>query len=418
MAPHRKPRPAGTRAGIRTPALATAALTSVAVLSQTAAATATTAPSADDKPSLEEVEKKVGDLYRRAGATTEIYNTAKERTPRPKRQVETLLEAVTKRQEKLNETREEPGSPAAAQDRTGASAPDQASPLPTDDLRAYVDRNQPTDQPTDRLTGRQKEAADAYASNPAEAAEQRREASDSLDRLTGTQNTLKARKATAQAKLARARELLSTLTAEERNRLGAIEQREREEADREAEERARQQATRTAPQGSREAQGSQDGQNSQAGQGGSGRTPEDASTGTGTSTDAIPGTTAPAEDSAYATKAAKAIAFARAQIGKPYVWGATGPGSYDPSGLTQAAWKAAGVDLPRTIHDQAAAGTTVPLADARPGDLVLFHDTIGHVGLYIGNSMMIHAPKPGTYVREESVFHDGESSVHSVVRPA
>ncbi|MDX3070622.1 C40 family peptidase, partial [Streptomyces sp. ND04-05B] len=139
---------------------------------------------------------------------------------------------------------------------------------------------------------------------------------------------------------------------------------------------------------------------------------------TGTSTDAIPGTTAPAEDSAYATKAAKAIAFARAQIGKPYVWGATGPGSYDPSGLTQAAWKAAGVDLPRTIHDQAAAGTTVPLADARPGDLVLFHDTIGHVGLYIGNSMMIHAPKPGTYVREESVFHDGESSVHSVVRPA
>ncbi|MDX3068024.1 glycoside hydrolase, partial [Streptomyces sp. ND04-05B] len=138
MAPHRKPRPAGTRAGIRTPALATAALTSVAVLSQTAAATATTAPSADDKPSLEEVEKKVGDLYRRAGATTEIYNTAKERTPRPKRQVETLLEAVTKRQEKLNETREEPGSPAAAQDRTGASAPDRASPLPTDDLRAYV----------------------------------------------------------------------------------------------------------------------------------------------------------------------------------------------------------------------------------------------------------------------------------------
>jgi cell wall-associated NlpC family hydrolase len=418
MAPHRKPRPAGTRAGIRTPALATAALTSVALLSQTATATATTAPSADDKPSLEEVEKKVGDLYRRAGATTEIYNTAKEKTPRPKRQVETLLEAVTKRQGKLNETREEPGSPAAAQDRTGASAPDQASP-PPDDLRAYLDRN----QPTDRSTGRQKEAAGAYASNPAEAAEQRREASDGLDRLTETQNTLKARKATAQAKLAQARELLSTLTAEERTRLGAIEQREREEAVREAEELARQQAAQAAPQGSRGAQGSQAGQDSQAGQGGSGRTPEDASTGTGTSTEAVPGTTVPgttvpAEDSAYATKAAKAIAFARAQIGKPYVWGATGPGSYDPSGLTLAAWKAAGVDLPRTTHDQAAAGTTVPLADARPGDLVFFYDTIGHVGLYIGNSMMIHAPKPGTYVREESVFSDGESSVHCVVRPA
>ncbi|MDW8809553.1 NlpC/P60 family protein [Streptomyces scabiei] len=423
MAPHRKPRPAGTRAGIRTPALATAALTSVALLSQTA--TATAAPSADDKPSLEEVEKKVGDLYRRAGSTTEIYNTAKEKTPRPKRQVETLLEAVTKRQEKLNETRGEPGSPAAAQSRTGAAAPDQASPLPADAPREHFDQN----QLTDRLTDRQKEAVGAYASNPAEAAEQRREAGDSLDRLTETQNTLKARKATVQAKLARARELLSTLTVEE-TRLGAIEQREREEADRKAEELARQQAAQAAPQEALEpleplepleahgSRGSQDGQDSQAGRGGAGRTPEDASTGTGTSTGAIPGNTVPAEDSAYATKAAKAIALARAQIGKPYVWGATGPGSYDCSGLTQAAWKAAGVDLPRTTHDQAAAGTTVPFADARPGDLVFFYDTIGHVGLYIGNGMMIHAPKPGTYVREESVFYDGESSVHSVVRPA
>ncbi|MDX3516473.1 NlpC/P60 family protein [Streptomyces scabiei] len=412
MAPHRKPRPAGTRAGIRTPALATAALTSVALLSQTAAATA--APSADDKPSLEEVEKKVGDLYRRAGSTTETYNAVKERTTRPKRQVETLLEAVTKRQEKLNETRKEPGSPDAAHYRTGAVAPDQASPLPTDAPRDQFDQN----QLTDRLTDRQKEAVDAYASNPAEAAEQRQEASDSLDRLTETQNTLKARKAAAQAKLARARALLSTHTAEEKTRLGAIAQREREEADREAQELARQQAAQTAPQESREAQGSQDGQDSQTGLGGSGSTLEGASTGTGTSTDAVPGTAVPAEDSAYATKAAKAIALARAQIGKPYVWGATGPGSYDCSGLTLAAWKAAGVDLPRTTHDQAAAGTTVPFADARPGDLVFFYDTIGHVGLYIGNGMMIHAPKPGTYVREESVFHDGESSIHSVVRPA
>lgn len=93
MAPHRKPRPAGTRAGIRTPALATAALTSVALLSQTAAA----APSTDDKPSLEEVEKKVDDLYRKAGSATENYSAAKERTTRPKKQVDTLPDGVAKR---------------------------------------------------------------------------------------------------------------------------------------------------------------------------------------------------------------------------------------------------------------------------------------------------------------------------------
>ena len=126
----------------------------------------------------------------------------------------------------------------------------------------------------------------------------------------------------------------------------------------------------------------------------------------------------PSADSFYATKAAKALAFARAQVGKPYVWGAAGPGSYDSSGLTQAAWKAAGVTLPRVITDQANAGPTVSLADAQPGDLVFFHDDITHVGVYVGDGTMIHAPKPGAYVREESVHHDGAATVHSVVRPA
>jgi cell wall-associated NlpC family hydrolase len=127
---------------------------------------------------------------------------------------------------------------------------------------------------------------------------------------------------------------------------------------------------------------------------------------------------APSADSFYATKAAKAVAFARAQVGKPYVCGAAGPGSYDCSGLTQATWKAAGVALPRATADQVHAGTTVSLADAQPGDLVFFHDDGSHVGVYVGDGMMIHAPKPGTYVREESIHYDGAAIIHSVVRPA
>ncbi|QFQ99881.1 glycoside hydrolase [Streptomyces phaeolivaceus] len=399
MAPHRKPRPAGrTRAGIRTPALATAALTSVALLSQTA----TAAPSTDDRPSLEEVEKKVDDLYRQAGSATENYNAAKEKTTKQKKQVDTLLETVAKRTEKLNEAREELGSFAAAQYRNGAAAPDQASLLLADNPQDYFDQN----QLMDRLTDRQKDAVDSYVTEQAEATEQRQEASDSLEQLTESQNALKTSKAKVQAKLAEARELLSSLTAEEKARLAAIEKREQEEADRKAEELTRQQTATAQPtqntQGSQETQGTQ------------GTVQEEASAGTETSTE----TAAPAEDSTYASKAAKALARARAQIGKPYVWGATGPGSYDCSGLTQAAWKAAGVDLPRTTYDQVNTGTTVSLSNARPGDLIFFYDNIGHVGLYIGNGMMIHAPKPGTYVREESVFYDGESSIHSVVRPA
>ncbi|MDV9174618.1 C40 family peptidase [Streptomyces sp. W16] len=121
---------------------------------------------------------------------------------------------------------------------------------------------------------------------------------------------------------------------------------------------------------------------------------------------------------AAAALARQAVAFARAQVGKPYVVGAAGPGSYDCSGLAQAAWKAAGVTLPRGTTDQANAGTTISLADAQPGDLVFFHDDSSHVGVYVGDGMVIHALKPGTYVREESVHYGGMSVIHSVVRPA
>ncbi|MEV2229466.1 NlpC/P60 family protein [Streptomyces phaeochromogenes] len=120
----------------------------------------------------------------------------------------------------------------------------------------------------------------------------------------------------------------------------------------------------------------------------------------------------------YGGKAATAVDFARGQIGKPCVWGAMGPGSYDCSSLTQAAWKAAGVALPRTVNDQAVAGMAVPISDIRLGDLVLFHGHVGHVGIYSGNGMMVHAPSPGAAIREESIHWAGEAAIHSVIRPA
>ncbi|MFJ9565382.1 NlpC/P60 family protein [Streptomyces fuscichromogenes] len=379
MASHRKSRPSGTRAaGIRTPALATAALTSMALFSQTAEA----APPEDGKPSLEEVEKKVDALYRQAESATEKYNAAKERTGKQRKQVDTLLDDVARRTDRLNTAREELGSFAAAQYRTGAAAPDTATFLLADSPQDYFDQT----QLMSRLTSRQKDAVDDYVTQQSATMEKRQEAARSLETLTETQDDLKTAKTTVQTKLASARELLSQLTAAEKARLAAIEKRQEEEAARKAAELAKQQAA-AADQADQETSSSSASAGSAAG-------------------------------SAYATKAAKAIAFARAQIGKPYVWGATGPGSYDCSGLSQAAWKAAGVSLPRTTYDQVNAGTTVPLADARPGDLVFFYDDVSHVGIYIGDGMMIHAPKPGAYVREESIYYGGESIIHSVVRPA
>ncbi|MFJ6903096.1 C40 family peptidase [Streptomyces griseoluteus] len=138
-------------------------------------------------------------------------------------------------------------------------------------------------------------------------------------------------------------------------------------------------------------------------------------TGTFTTTPLAP---RPTTESAHAVRAAKAIAFAAAQVGKPCVWGATGPDSFDCSSLTQGAWRTAGVELPRAAHEQAAAGTEVALAAALPGDLVLFFEDHRHVGLYVGDGTMIHAPGPGATIREESVYGAGEAAIHRVIRPA
>lgn len=126
----------------------------------------------------------------------------------------------------------------------------------------------------------------------------------------------------------------------------------------------------------------------------------------------------PTADPGYDSKVIQVLAFARSQIGKPCVWGAAGPGSYDNAGLTQAAWKVAGVSLPRTSLGQASTGTAVPLYAMQPGDLVFFHDDFSHVGLCTGNGMMIHAPGPGASIREESIYPTGESIIRGAVRPA
>ncbi len=99
------------------------------------------------------------------------------------------------------------------------------------------------------------------------------------------------------------------------------------------------------------------------------------------------------------TQAEKAVAFAYAQLGKPYQWGATGPSSYDCSGLAQAAWAAAGVSIPRDTYEQWAALQHIPASAIQPGDL-LYYDGIGHVTMFVGNGYMIDAPQTGMDVQK------------------
>ena len=98
-------------------------------------------------------------------------------------------------------------------------------------------------------------------------------------------------------------------------------------------------------------------------------------------------------------RAAAAVKFAMAQVGKAYVYGAAGPNAYDCSGLTMRAWGAAGVSLPHSSAAQQGSGVRVSESELRPGDLVFYYSPVSHVGMYIGNGLIVNALNPGSGVR-------------------
>ncbi|MGW1145030.1 NlpC/P60 family protein [Streptomyces sp. NPDC002454] len=108
---------------------------------------------------------------------------------------------------------------------------------------------------------------------------------------------------------------------------------------------------------------------------------------------------APATERTPSAGGAVALRYAVAQIGKPYAWGAEGPDSFDCSGLTSRAWEAAGSTLPRTSQEQWDQLSRVSLDGLRPGDLVVYFPGATHVGLYLGEGLVVHAPRPGAEVK-------------------
>ncbi|MEN3613286.1 C40 family peptidase [Plantactinospora sp. ZYX-F-223] len=112
--------------------------------------------------------------------------------------------------------------------------------------------------------------------------------------------------------------------------------------------------------------------------------------------------------------AGKAVKFACAQIGKPYKWGAEGPGSYDCSGLTLAAWNQGGVSLPHNARAQRSQTASISRSALRPGDLVFYYADLSHVGMYVGDGWIVHASRAGEPIKMKRM-DDGE--IHSFGRP-
>ncbi len=108
-------------------------------------------------------------------------------------------------------------------------------------------------------------------------------------------------------------------------------------------------------------------------------------------------------------RGAIALRFAMSQMGKPYQYGAAGPGSYDCSGLTMASWRAAGISLPHSSRMQYAVTPHVSRSAMRPGDLVFFYSPISHVAIFVGGDTVIGAPTTGDVVRYQSISSMGYS---------
>ncbi|WP_326699388.1 NlpC/P60 family protein [Streptomyces sp. NBC_01754] len=319
------------------------AVRTAASLALAGAATATAFEgAAQAEPQLTPVEVKaaVDRLYHEAEVATEKYNGAKEKAAATEKSLGALSDEAARRTERLNAARNALGSFATAQYRSGGIDPAVQLAL-SSDPDAFLERASYQDRVGDRQAG----AVNGVRRQIGEIAQLRARAEDQLEALTARRAELREQKDTVRTKLAAAQKLLATLSDDQR---AAYE-------------------------------GAGDGAH-----GGSVRTPRGAT---------------PAPNA----RAAQAVAFAYGAIGKPYVWGATGPDSFDCSGLTQAAWRAAGVSLPRTTYSQIDTGTRVSRSELAPGDLVFFYSGISHVGMYIGGGQMIHAPRPGAPVRVASI---------------
>jgi len=103
-------------------------------------------------------------------------------------------------------------------------------------------------------------------------------------------------------------------------------------------------------------------------------------------------------------RAAAAVQYAMAQVGDAYVYGAMGENAFDCSGLTMRAWAQAGVSLPHSSSAQFGSGPRIAASDLQPGDLVFYYSPISHVGIYIGNGMIVHAANPGTGVAVSGLY--------------
>ncbi|MEU5430505.1 NlpC/P60 family protein [Streptomyces olivoreticuli] len=353
--------PGGGRLIATTALVCVAAVAGVTVLSSAAYA--------DPKPpprSLEDVHKEVEGLYRQAEAATDAYNAAGEEQRLQEKSIADLARSAAAAQERMNRLKDQAGALARAQYRDGSMPPQarlflSASPQTFLDGIALAHKGEAATRGVIAQVAATQKALDGYA----------KAASERWKALDGERRKKESAKKEIEAKLAAAKELESRLEEKEKERLRKLE-----------EDRARQEQQKWLA--SEPAKGV-------------------------TVKEALQDSGAAATD-----EGKRAVAFATAQIGKNYVWGAEGPDTYDCSGLTLKSWSAAGRAIPRTSQEQWRQLPKVDVKDMRPGDLIIYFADASHVGMYVGDGTIVHAPRPG---RQVTLAGAGSMPILGVVRP-
>ena len=326
-----------------------------------AAPTPTPTPSASVTPvtnkDLEAVRTQLDALYHDAAVATDQYNAAEEAADQQSAAIVALAKKIVKGQEKLAELKQRAGAAAAAQYRSGG-LPDEAQLMLSDDPEDFLNgagRVLQGQRATKGLLAemtRTQEDLEQYAED----------ASSQWNKLEANRKAKAAAKKKVKKQIAAAEELESKLEKEEKERLARLEQQAAYKA-------------QTAWLDS--------------------------------------GILAEIDGKA-STQGKKAVEYATSQIGKPYEWGAEGPGSYDCSGLTSQAWASAGQPIPRTSQEQWKQLKKIDIKDMRPGDLIIYNADASHVAMYIGDGAIIHAPRPG---RTVTIAGAGSMPILAVVRP-
>lgn len=300
------------------------------------------------RPTVEQVRQQVAELDHQAEVASERYNDLREEIASLDVRLAAARARLVEQQKAVAEARQALGQVAADTYKAGDLATLEL--FFGDDPDRYVAANGILVS----LGDRKAQAMDEVLRQQRQLVATMTDVEEQQQRLDKAQRDLQATRTQVERKLSAQTELLARLTADERGRLGRLQSGQ--------ERTSFEDLGITVPESGRLA------------------------------CDDVP-VVAPS------TRVARVLTYACAQLGDPYRWAGSGPTTFDCSGLTMMAWKQAGVSLPHSSQMQARYGTAVSGDELEPGDLVFFHSSYSHVGIYIGKGLMLHAPQTGDVVK-------------------